>query len=127
MPWEYEVSTGKLHQPDGAVVDIGYSGGNKGLNPAGVNNPADEWLMDIGPIPEGKYTFGDPVEHSNLGPFAIPLLPDSNNNMHGRGGFYCHGDTAALDHSASEGCIIMSRGTRDAMWASDDHILMVTE
>jgi len=125
--WQFEITTGKMHEPSGAVVDIGYAGGNQGRNPEGVNNPADESLKDIGPLPEGTYTFGEPVEHSKLGPFAIPLIPDPSNDMHGRGDFYCHGDTASLDHSASEGCIIMSRKTRDAMWSSDDHTIQVTK
>ena len=123
--WTFEIVNGKMHEPSDAVVDIGYAGGNQGKNPEGVNNPADEGLKDIGPLPEGLYTFGEPIEHSKLGAFAIPLIPDPGNDMHCRGDFYCHGDTAALDHSASEGCIIMSRPTREAMWASADHTLQV--
>jgi hypothetical protein len=126
MPWEFEISTGNMHNPSGAVIESGYSGGNVGKDPEGVNNPDDEGLKDIGPLPEGTYTFGEPVEHSELGVFAIPLIPDPSNDMRGRGGFYCHGDTAAMDHSASEGCIIMSRATRNAMWESEDHVLKVT-
>ena len=84
----------------------------------------DEGLKNIGPLPEGIYTFGTPVDHSHLGAFAIPLIPDPANNMLGRGGFYLHGDTVQYQ-AASEGCIIQPLPTRDACWASPDHQLQV--
>ena len=114
-----------MFDPTRAYVGLGYAGGDKGQHPEGINNPADESIKDIGPLPEGQYAFGEPVEHSLLGPFAIPLIPDPANEMYGRGDFYCHGDTADLDHSASEGCIIMPRAVREAMWASSDHLIQV--
>ena len=125
MPWTFEISTGKMFDPLGAFSGQGYSGGNEGKNPEGVDNPADEGLKDIGPLPEGLYTFGTPVQHSQLGVFAIPLIPDSSNDMKGRGGFYIHVDLAGQFHAASEGCIIMPRPTREALWASIDHQLKV--
>jgi type VI secretion system (T6SS) effector TldE1-like protein len=125
MPWTFDISGGKIYDPAGAFAAPAYSGGNKGQNPDGVDNTADESLKDIGPLPEGLYTFGTPVDHSQLGPFAIPLTPDPSNEMYGRGDFYVHGDTAALNHSASEGCVIAPRSTRNAMWASTDHHLKV--
>jgi hypothetical protein len=123
MAWTFEITTGKLYDPLGNVAAEGYSGGNRGQNPEGVDNPADEPLKNIGPIPEGEYSFGDPVLHSQLGPFAIPLNPASSNQMFGREGFFCHGDNSA--HAASEGCIIMPPDIRKRMWASPDHDLQV--
>lgn len=125
MPWTFAIIPGKIFDPSGAFVSPAYAGGNVGKNPDGVNNPADEGLKNIGPLPEGLYTCGEPVEHSQLGAFAIPLHPDPSNDMQGRGGFYLHGDTAALNHSASEGCIIAPRPTRNAVWASPDHQIQV--
>jgi len=125
VPWKFEISSGKVFDPVGTLAGLGYAGGNKGQDPAGVNNPADESLKDIGPLPEGRYAFGEPVEHSQLGPFAIPLIPDPGNEMYGRGSFYIHGDTADLDHSASEGCLILARNVREEMWASPDHLIQV--
>lgn len=123
--WTFEISTGKFFDPTGAFVSKGYAGGNEGKNPEGINNPEMTGVKDIGPLPEGLYTMGEPVEHSRLGPFAVPLTPDPANEMFGRGGFFCHGDTAALDHSASEGCIILPRAIRELAWNSSDHRLQV--
>jgi hypothetical protein len=122
--WVFEITTGNMYDSNGKLVSKGYAGGNCGKNPEGINNPDDEGLKNIGPLPEGIYTFGTPVEHSQLGAFAIPLIPDPANNMLGRGGFYLHGDTVQYQ-SASEGCIIQPRPTRDACWASPDHQLQV--
>lgn len=124
--WKYEQHTGKLFDPTGKYVALGYAGGDQGRHPEGINNTDMERVRSIGPLPRGLYTFQTPVEHSHLGPFAIPLLPDVANVMHNRGGFFIHGDLAkGPPHSASEGCIILSRATRNAMWASPDHQLLV--
>ena len=120
MTWTYQQSTGKLFDPDGDQRWTGYSGGNCGKNPDGVNNPAMENVACVGPLPVGNYTFGTPVEHSRLGPFAIPLHPAQDNVMFGRGGFFMHGDTTPSGN-ASEGCVIMPRMIRIACWAHDDH------
>jgi hypothetical protein len=34
-------------------------------------------------------------------------------------------EIAGPSHSASEGCIILSRAVRELMWASPDHLLLV--
>lgn len=124
MAWTFEITTGKLYNPDGTFAAQGYSGGNCGKNPEGIDNPADECIKDVGPLPEGLYTFGTPVAHSQLGAFAIPLIPDPSNNMMGRGDFYMHGDTA-VPGDASEGCIIMPPDTRHACAGSADNQLTV--
>ena len=74
--WAFEITTGNMYDPNGKLVSSGYAGGNCGKNPEGIDNPDDEGLKNIGPLPEGIYTFGTPVEHSQLGAFAIPLIPD---------------------------------------------------
>lgn len=122
--WLFESRTGKMYDPTGKHVWTGYAGGNEGKNPEGVNNPDMQDVRCVGPLPEGKYSFGTPVPQSHLGPFAIPLIPDPSNDMLGRSDFYCHGDTTPSGN-ASEGCIIMPRAIRNAMWASPDHQLQV--
>ena len=123
--WTFKVTAGTILNPEGALVTShAYAGGNCGKNPEGVNNPAKVMVKDIGPLPPGLYTMGTPVEHSRLGPFAIPLTPDPANVMYGRGGFFCHGDTVPSGN-ASEGCIIAARFVRDQMWASADHQIQV--
>jgi hypothetical protein len=124
MTWVYEIETGKLTDPSGKVVTQGYAGGNCGKNPEGKNNPGMCGVKSIGPLPPGTYTFGVPVEHSKLGPFAIPLNPAPTNDMMGRGSFYMHGDTTPSGN-ASEGCIIMPRAVRVACAESSDCRLQV--
>lgn len=41
--------------------------------------------------------------------------------MHGRAGFYMHGDKVAAPGNASEGCIIMPRAVRAQCWANASH------
>lgn len=125
MSWTFQQSTGQIQDPSGALAATGYAGGNCGKNPEGVNNPSMQGVKCVGPLPAGTYTLGEPVQQSHLGPFAIPLVPDPANDMMGRGSFYVHGDTPALNQSASEGCIIMPRAVRNAMWISGDHTVQV--
>jgi hypothetical protein len=124
--WKFQQSTGGLFGPEGTLMATGYAGGNLGRNPEGKNNPHMQFIKNVGPLPQGRYSLGEPVEHATLGPFAIPLIPDPANNMGGRGDFYCHGDTTPPGN-ASEGCIVMPRSVRDLMWASDDHQLEVIQ
>lgn len=125
MSWTYSQSTGKLTDPTGAVVATGYAGGNCGKVPSGVNNPSMQGIKGCGPLPRGNYAMGTPVEGTQLGPLAIPLLPDKGNQMFGRGGFYMHGDTPEMNRSASEGCIIMPHAIRALCAASTDKRLEV--
>jgi hypothetical protein len=125
MSWEYEQATGRLIDPMGLLVATGYAGGNCGINPEGVNNPSMQGVRSVGPLPVGLYTLGEPVPQSHLGPFAIPLIPDAENDMLGRGDFYMHGDRTNAPGCASEGCIIMPRAVRNKVWASEDHTLKV--
>jgi hypothetical protein len=122
--WVYQQDTGKMYSHYQVLVATGYAGGNEGNNPEGINNPDMQNVKAIGPLPKGAYTFGEPILKSNLGPFAIPLIPDENNKMFGRDGFFCHGDTTPSGN-ASKGCIIMPRAIREAMWASPERQLMV--
>jgi Tlde1 domain len=124
--WVYRQITGELIRPDDTVAATGYAGGNGGQNPEGINNHDMQNIKNIGPIPVGYYTRGEVVLKSHLGPFAIPLIPDSDNEMWGRSGFYMHGDRADPPRSASDGCIIMPRAIREEFYASKDIILRVT-
>ena len=124
MTWTFEQSTGKLYNPDGEFIAGGYSGGNCGKNPDGMNNP--ELQEQHGAVlPQGLYTRGTAVEHSQLGAFAIPLIPSPDNLMFGRSGFYMHGDNSDCNHSASEGCIIMPPSIRHEFYDSVDPDLQV--
>jgi hypothetical protein len=116
--WTFEITTGKLFDDKMIYQSSGYSGGNCGKNPEGKNNPADESLKDIGPIPEGLYRKGKLVPHSHLGVDAIELIPDPSNDMKGRSDLYMHGDTTPPGN-ASEGCVIQPHPQRIAWFNSD--------
>lgn len=100
QPWLYVQSTGELFRPDGSFCAAGYSGRGDGLN-----NPIFQTSVNEGPIPQGLYDLGKVDEEK--GPFTIRLSPHSGNTMYGRSGFLVHGDNKEVNHSASEGCIVM--------------------
>jgi len=114
----FEQSTGKMFDESGECIAVGYAGGNCGKNPEGVNNTTLQASHSIGPLPQGVYTLGTAVEGSHLGAFAIPLIPDSGNEMFGRSAFFCHGDNSFGNESASEGCIIMPPSIRHQIYGS---------
>ena len=124
--WTFSQSTGGISH-NGVHAGTGYAGGNKGANPEGVDNPSEQNIPRVGPLPRGFYTIEQPNNH--IGPFSMPLTPDASNEMFGRSGFYIHGDNVerAGQEAGSEGCIVTGRATREAIWNSGDHRLEVNE
>jgi hypothetical protein len=120
MSWQYQQASGWLLGPLGNVSQ-GYSG----AKPDGVNNPMMESVVDVGPIPKGQYEIEGPIDTDAHGPYALPLIPAEGNEMFGRSGFLIHGDSIEASGSASEGCVIMPRTAREAIWESGDHTLIV--
>lgn len=118
--WIYQQSTGKILDPKGMIMGYGYSG--KGIH---KNNPESQTLANLGPIPEGYYTIGEPHDTVTHGPFVLPLTPDPQNNMHGRSHFLIHGDSKVLPGTASEGCIIAPRYLREDIAHSPIKLLTV--
>lgn len=117
----YEQQTGKLWDSSDAVIGIGYSGA-----PEGKNNPAMEGVENVGPIPCGKYTIkGPPWNSDKHGPYCLRLAPDDETRARilslGRdpNSFLMHGDKIGALGTASEGCIILDKGTREAVWAAN--------
>lgn len=125
MAWLYVQSTGQLFDGTGALIGVGYAGGNLGKNPEGVNNPEAQSERMIGPLPQGWYTIEDAINHPRLGPVSMPLIPDVDNQMFQRGGFYLHANLVSGGQRASEGCIVMDRPIRDEVAASEDRRLQV--
>jgi hypothetical protein len=118
--WTYQQSTGQLRK-DGALVGTGYSGHGDG-----VNNPAAQNEQRIGPIPQGVYRIGAPLDPpDHLGPLAMPLTAQPGTETFGRSAFFMHGDNSQGNESASEGCIIMARLIRQTVAASPDRDLTV--
>jgi len=120
MTWNYAQKTGALTH-DGVHIANGYSG-----NTTGLNNPGMQDTVGVGPVPRGEYTIGSPhqpIDH--LGRIALPLYPEPANNMLGRSGFFIHGDNSSMNHTASNGCIILGPAFRKAIVDSGDTTLVV--
>ena len=119
--WRYTQATGIMTHND-KFVWTGYSG-----HGAGLNNPLMQADARVGPIPQGLYDIGPPVDHTQLGPFALPLTPRPGTNTYGRSGFFLHGvPTNDAGHDASLGCIAKSPiESRQEAWNSGDRVLWV--
>jgi hypothetical protein len=113
MGFRYSQSTGSLLH-NGALLGTGYSG-----HGAGLNNPSMQNVHATGPLPQGLYIIRPPSTlDPHLGPLAMPLEPYNGNTMFLRGDFFIHGDNAAMNHTASDGCIIMAHEIRQAIAAA---------
>lgn len=116
----YQQRTGNLTR-NGVPLSVGYSG-----NGAALNNPDMQNVRMHGPVPQGMYTIQPPSVHPQLGPIAMELLPFSTNTMFLRSGFFIHGDNQQMNHTASDGCIIMGHDVRvqiaQAVLAGDNQL-----
>ena len=121
MSWTYQIASGTLLNQNGIVVGQGYSGHGEGLN-----NPSMCNVHDVGPLPQGKYSIGPAADNPHVGLFAMRLTPDPSNEMFGRAGFFLHGDNPQMNHTASDGCIILANPIRRDIAGSGDNQLVVT-
>lgn len=121
----YEQATGRIIAREDGLNDLlatGYSGSEaKG----GKNNPSAQSEPNVGPIPRGKYSIGEPF--TGPSPFSLRLTPDPANQMFGRDGFLIHGDSVAEPGTASHGCIILPRPIRERINKSKVDVLTVVE
>jgi len=123
MPWTFKISTGEMLNPDGSLLAVGGAGCG-----AGFNNPAMQNVVNVGPIPVGKYLIAWAISHPGLGPVAMRLYSHPSNNMFGRSDFWLHGWSATLGiKQSSNGCVLLTRSARDIIAASDDRVLNVVE
>lgn len=120
--WVFEVSTGEVRRShkDGSYTleDRAYSGvlGAR-------NDPRQQSVQNVGPIPKGAYIITEPYDSATHGPFVLRLLAQKGTELYGRDGFLIHGDNNS--HTASHGCIILPRVTRELIHASNDVLLVV--
>jgi len=126
----YVQDSGRWYDGKGNLLGVGYAGGNKGMNPEGVNNPSLSSEANVGPLPSGLYKIGRPFNHDVCGKYFMPLSPNPDNQMFGRSGFGVHGDliAAAGQQKASDGCVILALGVREqigARLAVDDDLEVV--
>lgn len=104
----YQVTTGLLRI--GPKSFQGYSG-----HGAGLNNPAMETVVGVGPIPIGSWGIRHWVltSYEDKGPLVAILYPIGH-DAHKRSGFLVHGDNPFMNHTASDGCIIQNHDAREA-------------
>ena len=115
--WVWDSAGGRLYLADGedvrTLIALGYSGAR-----GAQNRPEFEGRKSVGPIPRGVWLLDAPVDsHPRLGPVVIPLEARDPETAKGRSGFFIHGDNSSGDNSASRGCIILSRQTRNVISA----------
>lgn len=122
--WEYSQSTRRLTHVDGSGrvtnAGTGYSGNGEGLN-----NPAMQHVLNVGPIPQGTYDIGQQRDSPNTGRGILPLTPQAGTDTYGRDSFQIHGDNSQGNQSASRGCMIFNRNVRDQISNSGDNVLRV--
>lgn len=120
MVWTFDRAAGELTSPAGDVHPA-YAG-----RPPYVGSVADDWRVGLGPLPAGRYTFGEvQADGGHMGPFVLPLLPDPANDMKGRSAFFLHGDSITQPGYASEGCIVTARQVREDVANGSDKELEV--
>ena len=99
----------------------------------GLNNPAAQDQVAVGPLPQGGYTLGpwqDGAAYgpafAHLGPFVCRLYPDPDNEMFGRDDFCIHGGNGSNPPTDSEGCIVVGPTVRHAIADAGETHLKVT-
>ena len=106
----------------------GYAGIGKGLN-----NPADNFVSGVGPLPVGTYTIGKEQNFTfkegkktiHL-EGAMRLTPNPSNRMGKRFGFLIHGSKGDHMKDSSNGCIVLEPSKhRNVIGTSGDRTLHV--
>lgn len=122
--WTFNIKAGTLSK-DGLVIDNDcYSG----AFPQGFNDPTQQAVPEVGPLPEGLYLIlGPPYSDPAHGPYILRLEPDKANVMYGRAGFLLHGKPLPPRdiRTGSEGCICAGPDTRRRVYQSGDTRLQV--
>lgn len=121
----YQQSTGYFYLADRedvrSLIARGYSGKGEWRDKPSAQDKAGK-----GPIPRGVWRILAPVDHPRYGKLAFALQPFGHNALH-RSEFFIHGDNRRADFSASSGCIILDRRTREFISGSGIRALIVVE
>lgn len=115
--WIWTQKAGRMLR-NSVPKSAGYSGAGEGRN-----NPLLQNVPQVGPIPVGAYSIGPEIESETHGPVSMHLIPLPGSELFGRSGFMIHGDNASS--TASHGCIILPRATREEIAQSHDRLLVV--
>lgn len=117
---KYEIKTGNLWLDD-KLIGRGYSGHSLFLNDEQMTH-----MKSAGPIPKGLWHLADWEDHhKKLGNIVVHLVADLLTQTFGRSEFFIHGDNIKMDHTASDGCIILSESLRKMLKNSGQTLLTV--
>jgi len=109
---------------EGIVVINGiYYHGSYSGHGEGLDNPDDQDIRNVGPLPLGQYQIGEWHDDPTLGPNIAKLTPLNIDTD--RSGFYWHGDNRFLNHTGSDGCLVSPPDVRHKANQSGDNILEV--
>lgn len=111
MIYTYQQANGLIWGPLGQLIGKGYSGA-----PEGKNDYNKQGIKNVGPIPIGLWTIDGYYDSQSLGPDVIVLNPFRHDAC-GRTWFRIHGDSKSSPGSASKGCIVLPRETRQMILA----------
>lgn len=103
----YSQTNGIFTADDGTAISEGwYAGGKLGMAPVAVNNPAYQYVIDTGPLPQAVYTMSPLHTVQRIGP-CMALTPEDPSVMGGRGGFLFHlNNPSRPPRSSSDGCAV---------------------
>lgn len=119
--FKYKQTTGELSQlVDGAWVSLGHGYSGNGV---GLNTHSDEAVPNVGPCPSALWAISYPYDHPSKGPLCFRLTPLTYRGT--RNAFMIHGDNAQLNHTASDGCIILAHDLRQKLADTKAQYLLV--
>jgi hypothetical protein len=126
---EYSQSSHMFILPNGAKLTDCYSGGGPENLEFYRNNPVEQEIRFLGPLPQGQYTISPAHTVPHLGPIVMALTPAPTNQMYGRSGFFIHGDNAEQNFTASDGCIVCGPQIRqqiaDLVLSGEDQLTVI--
>jgi hypothetical protein len=135
--WTYKQSSGSMDLKAGTITvqhaGTGYAGHGEGLNdPESQSVGEADDKANAGPLPRGEYSIGKQRDNTIHGGRVVlrasmRLTPNPSNVMEGRDGFLIHGDNAARNQSASEGCAVLGPVERNTVGQSGINTLEVEQ
>jgi hypothetical protein len=111
----FKITAGVLSSQDAAMQIAGcYSGGDHGLRPEAVNNPAMcNVRPNVGPLPIGQYTIEPLAFQQAVHSMGFFLRPDPANEMFGGSDFYIHWNNPHRDAGQAPYAPIIGRNSSD--------------
>lgn len=92
----------------------------------GINIPAMQDIVGIGPIPRGMWVVdGAPFDSPHMGQYVLKLTPAVGTDTRGRNSFFIHGWAVSKPFDSSQGCVVLSAKDRLTLYQSADREFLV--